>query len=113
MSKFCPFCGEEQPDNAKFCKSCGKNIENYSAPGEQDAPNTQFTPPAVEKSYTLIFVIGLIFSIIIPLIGIIIGIYIYTRKDSSKARLYGLITIALGAIVWIGSLLITYMFGLF
>ena len=25
MSKFCPSCGEELLDNAKFCKNCGVN----------------------------------------------------------------------------------------
>ena len=30
MSKFCPFCGEELVDEAKFCKNCGKDISNYT-----------------------------------------------------------------------------------
>ena len=113
MSKFCPFCGEELVDSAKFCKNCGKNIEDYKNPDGDDMPKTQWTPPAEEKSHTLALVLGILFSILIPLIGIIIGIYLYTRKDSSKAKRYGTIIIALGVVVWIGSMLITFIFGLY
>ena len=90
MSIFCPFCGEELVDNAKFCKNCGKNVESYG------------------KSHTLATVLGFIFSILIPLIGIIIGIYLYTRKDSPKAKRYGLLVIVLGVVVWI----ISFFLGL-
>ena len=27
MSKYCPFCGKELNDNAKFCISCGKSLD--------------------------------------------------------------------------------------
>lgn len=100
-------------DNAKFCKSCGKNLEEYINPGNGETPNVQYTPPVTEKSYTLAFVLGLIFSILIPLIGIIIGIYVYTRKDSSNAQLYGGIIIGLGVIVWIVSLMLSFSMGLY
>ena len=26
---FCPKCGTELPDNAKFCLSCGEKLTNY------------------------------------------------------------------------------------
>jgi uncharacterized membrane protein YvbJ len=113
MSKFCPFCGEELVDSAKFCKNCGKSIENYTNSDGVDMPETHWTPPVEEKSYTWALVIGILFSLFIPLIGIVIGIYVYTRKDSSKAKLYGTIIIALGVIVWIVSMLITFMYGLY
>lgn len=109
MTKFCPFCGEELVDNAKFCKSCGKNLSDYQN-GEHHASEVQLSPPAAEKSYTWALILGVVFSLFIPLIGIIIGIYVYTRKDSSKSKLYGALIIALGVIVWAVSALFGMLF---
>lgn len=109
MSIFCPFCGEELVDNAKFCKNCGKNVESYRNMTNDTSNTNSFNPPVVEKSHTLATVLGFIFSILIPLIGIIIGIYLYTRKDSPKAKRYGLLVIVLGVGVWI----ISFFLGLF
>ncbi len=39
---FCPYCGKENPDGAKFCAGCGSNIEEepvYSAPQEEQQPS--------------------------------------------------------------------------
>lgn len=107
MSIYCPFCGEELVDDAKFCKNCGKNVKEYSHMENSDENNYTYHPPVVEKSHTLATVVGFICSILIPLIGIIIGIYLYTRKDSANAKKYGLIIIVLGVIVWIISLVTT------
>lgn len=104
MTKFCPNCGEQLIDDAKFCKSCGKKIDTdeyvQSAPAQQ-----QFTPPVVEKDYKWIALIGGIAGIIIPLIGIIVGIYLYTRKDSSKAKSYAAAVLGVSLFVWIVSFL--------
>lgn len=110
MSKFCPFCGEELVDNAKFCKNCGKSLENFQNVHDDGGDEFQFNPPVVEKSHNLAFAIGIIAAIFFPLIGIIIGLYLYTRKDSSNAKRNGAITIALGVIVWIVSALMTFMY---
>ena len=111
MSKFCPFCGEELVDDAKFCKNCGKSLENYQNINTDGGNDYSYNPPVVENDRTLLYVAGIIFAVLIPIIGIIIGIYLYTRKDSSKARSRGKITIALGAVVWIASFLITIFLG--
>lgn len=111
MSKYCPFCGEELVDNAKFCKSCGKNIADYSAAhNNAGQPQNRYVPQVAEKSYTWALILGVIFSIFIPLIGIIIGIYVYTRKDSSKSKLYGGVIIGLGVIVWAISAIMGFLF---
>ena len=111
MSKFCPFCGEELVDDAKFCKNCGKSLENFQNINTDDANDYSYNPPVVENDRTLLYVAGIIFAVLIPIIGIIIGIYLYTRKDSSKAKTRGTITIALAAIVWIFSVIITMFLG--
>jgi uncharacterized membrane protein YvbJ len=108
MSKFCPFCGEELVDGAKFCKSCGKSLEDFQNL-DDDQNDYQFTPPVVENDYTLIFVAGIIFALLIPIIGLIIGVYLYTRKNSSKAKSRGMIVIGLSAVVWIISLIVTFL----
>lgn len=107
MSKFCPYCGEELVDDAKFCKNCGKSLENFQ--NVSGTNNYQYNPPVVENDHTLAFAVGIIFSILIPLIGIIIGIYVYTRHDSSKAKSRGGIVIGLGVAVWILSAIFTFL----
>lgn len=103
MTRFCPNCGEEQIDSAKFCKNCGTNLDDGTK--SQFTQNQNFEVPTVEKSYTVALVLGYIFSIFIPIIGIIIGIYLHTRKDSSKANRHGKYIIIVGVIVWILSIL--------
>jgi len=40
---FCPSCGQEVPDSAKFCKFCGGTIQEGAqpAPGDQQPPAQQ------------------------------------------------------------------------
>ena len=98
MSKFCPSCGEELADNAKFCKNCGANIETNEKSSTQQTAST-YEVQQVENDHKLAIIAGYIFAILIPLIGIIIGIYLYTRKDSEKATFHAKIIIAIGAII--------------
>lgn len=107
MTKFCPSCGEKLVDGAKFCKNRGRRLDDVQVNLDEDY---RTTPPAVENDHTLAFIVGIIADIIIPIIGIIIGIYIYTRKDSSKAKKRGISVIALGILVWIASAFISFFF---
>lgn len=94
MSKFCPFCGEELLDDAKFCKSCGKDVASYSPNAdENNLPQT-----AAEKSYTIHLVAGIILGILIPLLGIIISVYLLTRKDNPDAKTYGYVVLAVSIV---------------
>lgn len=110
MSKFCPFCGEELVDGARFCKSCGKNLDDYQNIQTDESNDYSFRPPVVENEHTLAYILGIVFAIVIPIIGIIIGVYLYTRKDSSKAQHRAKIVIGLSAVVWIASIILTMMF---
>ena len=96
--KFCPYCGEELIDDAKFCKRCGSSISAGAT-----RPQFNSGQPA-EKSYTITLVVGYIAAILIPIIGIIIGIYLMTRKDSPDAK-HGKFIIIVAAAVWILSFL--------
>lgn len=101
MSIYCPFCGEKLVDEAKFCKNCGKNVADYHKHDTQTTNNYSYQPPVVENNHTLATVLGFICAIFIPLFGIIFGVYLYTRKDSSKAKRYGTLIIILAVVVWI------------
>lgn len=108
MTIFCPFCGEKLVDEAKFCKNCGKNIEDYRK-HEDDSTNAyDYQPPVAENSHTLAAVLGFICSVFVPLLGLIFGIYMYTRKDSSKAKTYGILMIAISLLVWIISAIVSF-----
>lgn len=88
MSKYCPSCGVELVDEARFCKRCGKNLENIQFSSDAKS-SQQFTQYLIEKNHTAAIVIGYILAILIPLFGIIVAIYLLTRKDSSKAKKHG------------------------
>lgn len=45
---FCPKCGNDLAQNAKFCTKCGNNINNDSQQLDQ---NTQYTQPNSGQSY--------------------------------------------------------------
>ena len=68
MSKFCPFCGEELVNEAKFCKNCGKDISSYTNIGNGKSAGRSYAPQVTEKSHTLALVLGLVSAIFIPLI---------------------------------------------
>ncbi len=107
MTIFCPFCGEKLVDNAKFCKNCGKNVENYSTQTNSSTNDYTHQPPVTENSHTFATVLGFICSVFIPLFGLIFGIYMYTRKDNPKAKTYGILMIVISIIVWIISFITT------
>ena len=89
--KFCPQCGEKNPDNAKFCESCGTNLEKIS-PAQHNTykkeKNTLIAP-------LINFLLGLI---LYCLCGIGHILYLHLRKR-------GIILCAIG-------LLISVIFGI-
>ena len=109
MSKFCPFCGEKLVDEAKFCRNCGKSLENVNF-AQQSQNTTQFEVPIVEKDHTVMIILGYVFAILIPLIGLIISIYLLTRKDSTKANRHGKYALIITIIVWFLSFLSIFMY---
>ncbi len=100
MPKFCPSCGEEIVEGANFCKKCGydlvKNQENRFVRNPEN-----FNPQNFEKSYKISIIAGYICAILLPIIGLIIGIYLMTRKDSTKARRHATYIIIVAVGIWI------------
>lgn len=97
MSKFCPFCGEELVDSAKFCKNCGKSVEIASA----NENRQEYTVPVVEKEHTAAIVIGYILAVLIPLFGVFVSVYLLTRNDSERAKKHGKYVLIVAIVVWI------------
>jgi uncharacterized membrane protein YvbJ len=82
---YCPKCGSENPDDARFCGSCG-----YTIPIEKNEFNRQFqTDPNQfqQQPVSNELKIGIIIaSVIVPLLGIIMGwIYMSDANPSKKA----------------------------
>jgi uncharacterized RDD family membrane protein YckC len=54
---FCPHCGAQAADDARFCRSCGKSLSNSQAapapPGRLEPTTTQASPVGVPRSATL------------------------------------------------------------
>jgi uncharacterized membrane protein YvbJ len=112
MTKFCPFCGEELVDNAKFCKNCGENVENLKGATQENVQNQEpptFDYPVAEKEHTLAIVLGYLFAVLIPLIGFIIAIYLLTRNDSSKAKKHGKYVLIVAVVIWVLSMVAVMM----
>lgn len=106
MSKYCPSCGQELVDEAKFCKNCGMNLENYQSPNEVQHARPEYSPQVAENKHTVAVILGYICAILIPLFGLIFGIYLITRNDSESAKMHGKIVIGISVIIWIISFLL-------
>lgn len=102
----CPLCGYVNPEEAEFCVKCGaplifKNkFENNVITMEpvmvekEVAPTSE--PPIEKKTSTWIIVLGYIFTILGGILGVIIAIYLSTRKDP-VAKKHGHIQLAIYA----------------
>ena len=125
MSKnvFCSNCGDKVQEGMQFCVSCGAKVveaaaevvtEPQAAPTPQTetsgptavgAPVATGTPPTQEEKNKLI--LFMILSIIIPIVGIVLGIIKYNKKDKRSGQHYLLCGLsgfcfALGAAHWSG-----------
>ena len=86
---YCPSCAAENPDGAAFCGSCGKPM-----PGAQPVPPTE--SPATPKQVTDATKYGVIAaSLIIPLIGIGMGLF-YLQSDNSARKDVGKLWLGTG-----------------
>ncbi len=82
---YCPKCGAENPDNAKFCGSCG----GLMVIKQDNVPHTanHIQPPHNVQPVTKELKIGItILSVIIPLVGIIMGWIYMTDPNPEKKK---------------------------
>ena len=100
----CPLCQYKNPEEAEYCVKCGtplflKNQMN----GNENSLNPIIIKKEVNnnseeyrqhKTSSWIIILGYVFSILGGLLGLLIGIYLSTRKDP-VARKHGHIQIAI------------------
>ena len=109
---FCPSCGAERKEGSKYCHNCGYDFGNVGAEVNLNShSNTQATQNSIhnvqsENSYTFSKILGYLCAILIPLFGLIFGVYLYTRAEDN-AKKHGKIIIGLSIFIWaISALLI-------
>ncbi|WP_458404764.1 hypothetical protein [Methanobrevibacter sp.] len=81
-------------------KSCRKTLEDIQNNLNAKNVSNELQITAEEKSHTLAIVLGVIFAFLIPIIGIVFGIYLMTRNDSENAKTYGVGIMLLSVVIW-------------
>ena len=81
-------------------RSCRKTLDDIQNNLIASVSSTDVQVTAEEKSHTLAIVLGAVFAFLIPIIGIIFGVYLMTRKDSEKAKTYGIGIILLAVVIY-------------
>jgi len=122
-TNFCSNCGAKLNPTDLFCQNCGTSIKKEtemktnvtkepevqaSVVTESPAPVAVATPPSQEEKNKLILL--MVVSIIIPIVGIILGIIRYSKQDKKAGQHYLLcglsgIAFAMGAWYWAGFLI--------
>lgn len=110
----CPFCGYTNPDEAEYCVKCGSPLIFKN---QFENNQIQQINPVIIKSESqntphtsrVIIVLGYIFSILGGLIGLIIALYLVTRKDP-VARKHGIIQLGI-LIFYIALIAILFLSG--
>jgi len=97
---FCPKCGQQNPDEAKFCGKCGATVSIAAAPPPQPA----YSAPGVSSgAVSPMLKNGMIIaSIILPIVGIVAGVmFLLDANPEKKAagKLWLIIGIVF-AVIW-------------
>lgn len=97
---FCPECGTENPEGARFCGNCRHQLSGQTGPTENSPGGSVVEigsePKAVSDGLKYGILAG---SLIIPFVGMIMGIIYLVqgeseeKKDVGKLWLYGSIGI--------------------
>lgn len=126
MHSFCDQCGNEiKNENAKFCDKCGAEIKNQNTTNNSGNDNVIICPHCAKptpvgqttcsncgldvqmENNLVAVIIGYITLWLIPLISLIIGIYLLTRKNN-KSKTQGVFLIIFTIISLIIGFIISY-----
>lgn len=84
---YCPKCGAKNVDEAKFCGECG--ISLASKPDiKPDPPQPNPPQPPKEAVSTELKIGVMVGTLIIPLIGLIMG-WVYMKDDNADKKAVG------------------------
>ena len=126
--KYCSHCGAEAKDDAKFCEYCGNqfavvnsNVNENTNTNTQSSnvndnnvyyngTNVNGTPSYTQPESTALGICAVIFSLIITVVGLILGIVCLTTKRDKANRTLGAIAIVI-SVVWIIMATILYSTG--
>lgn len=111
--KSCPYCGQQNPEENRFCNKCGKELTNGAVPevtnsnvtaSNNMAPNIPQTGPLIRSvwDFGVVKFILYIYSIFLPPIGLLFGLLVSLTPFRNQGKLSrDLIHIAcLFTIVW-------------
>ncbi len=90
---FCPSCGIENAGNARFCRGCGKPASRTQLPPELEVMRLTATASGSQIEITL----GLIFSLLIPLIALPIILFAGATKGVVSGWILLVLSELLGA----------------
>jgi len=131
MVKFCDKCGHElKNENAKFCDKCGAEVKISTNQTNNGAATTggtvicphcgQATPMEQEvcvqcgsylEDNTIAIIVGYIVTFLIPILGLIPGIYLLTR-DNKKSRIQGINILAFLIVMVICNIIFSFPLNL-
>lgn len=100
----CPLCGYQNPDEADFCVKCGtpllfknqfeKNRNSQNPTIIRNGTIINGNDGEISKTSRFLIYIGYFFTILGSIIGLIIAVYLITRKDPN-AKKHGYIQLAI------------------
>jgi hypothetical protein len=108
---FCPQCGEENPDNAKFCSKCGAALKAAPAPAPAPAATGERTS-GMAVTALIMGILGFVFFGPLAILAIIfggIGLSQTGKDPTLKGRgmaVAGLVLGIIGGIGWIIALIV-------
>ena len=97
----CPLCGFVNPDEADYCVKCGtpllfKNQNENNSVINPIVVKKEVSQPTISRGRKILILFGYVFSILGGILGLIIAIYLATRKDPVSKK-HGRIQLAIFA----------------
>jgi len=109
---FCPHCGNENEADVRFCGQCGRPIGEPARPSGPVAQHDPVGPVRVIAPGEAVDLVSpalkwgvLAASVLMPLIGIVMGLYYLIRAESDDK-------VAAGKVWFFGALAIGVFYGL-
>ena len=116
---YCPDCGRQNPDEARFCTACGESVvatayppslpkSETSGPAVRPESDASRPSPSLERTLRYLVYRGLVIAIALLILGLLIlgllipGLLIGNRLGP-EIPLLGVIVTTLGAFLWVGA----------